>query len=102
MKFYQSLAQVNEAIGDPFLSVYQQIVIKHPKYVPGHRIFFEIMHKYKKRLIMADNVELPPLVIQFNNSDNAETMMNALTDALLNQTQEFDRYMEVIEKQVMD
>ena len=102
MKFYQSLAQVNEAIGDPFLSVYQQIVIKRPKYIPGHRIFFEIMHKYKKQLIMADNVELPPLVIQFNNSDNVETMMNALTDALLNQTQEFDRYMEVIEKQVMD
>lgn len=60
------------------------------------------MHKYKKQLIMADNVELPPLVIQFNNSDNVETMMNALTDALLNQTQEFDRYMEVIEKQVID
>ena len=93
---------MNEAIGDPFLSVYQQIVIKRPKYIPGHRIFFEIMHKYKKQLIMADNVELPLLVKQFNNSGNAETMMNALTDTLLNQNEEFDRYMEVIEKQVMD
>lgn len=99
-KFLYSLAFVNEKIGDPCLYVYQRLVMDNPRYLPAHKAFFEAMKKQNKSLILAEGHELPVMANVFNDSTDVTTFLNIVKEKLNNAPEEFDNYIETIEKQM--
>ena len=99
--FMQSLAEVNQRIGDPFLDVYQKIVLKNPEYIPAHRAFYEAMHMSDRELVLPDDQQLPILAEAFNNNADADSFVDALEQAHLNDKEEFSKYVSVIKKQYL-
>ena len=101
VKFMQSLAEVNQRIGDPFLDVYQKIVLNNPEYIPAHRAFYEAMHTSDRKLVLPDDQQLPILAEAFNNNADADSFVDALEQAHLNNKEEFAKYISVIKKQYL-
>jgi hypothetical protein len=102
LKFIYSFATVNETIGDPCLGAYQRIVIEHPNYLRGHKAFFEAMKKQNKKLILAEGYELPELALLFNETTSADAFMEKLEQAFAENSQEFNKYNETINKQLLE
>lgn len=102
LKFIYSLATVNEAIGDPFLWAYQEIVIERPNYLYGHKAFFRAMKKQNKKLVLAEGNELPELALLFNEMTSVDAFIEKLEQAFTENRQEFNKYNETINKQSLE
>lgn len=102
MKLYYSFASVNEEIGDPCLEYYQTIALERQEYLPGHKVFFEAMHKKRKKLVLAEGQEMPALASLFNRTSSSKDFEKALKEALTNQPDEFNKYIDGVKKQTLE
>lgn len=101
-KFFRSFAQVNEAIGDPCLGAYQNIVLQFPEYIQGHSDFFMAMKRQHKELVLAEGHELPELAVLFNEMQSADEFMQSLTSYIAENKQGLNDFIDTVRKQLLD
>lgn len=102
MKFIHSVAMINEYVGDPCLGTYQNVVIQRPEYFQGHVNFFNVMTRHGKKLVVAEGHELPELAQFFNDATSVDDFSESLKQAMSENKAEFEKYMAVIKKQMLD
>jgi hypothetical protein len=96
------LAQVNEAIGDPCLAAYQQVVLQFPEYIQGHRDFFMAMKSQDKKLVLAEGHELPSLAVHFNDAQSVDEFVLNLISLIPDNKKELNDYIDTVRKQLLD
>lgn len=101
-KFYRSFAQVNEVIGDPCLGGYQEVVLKHPEYIPGHAEFFVAMKRENLKLVLAEGHELPALAVLFNEAQSVDEFVESLKSAIAEDKEELNRFVDTVRKQILE
>ena len=102
LKFFYSLAKVNETIGDPCLAAYQNIVLQRRTYLPGHADFFNAMKRARRDIILAEGHELPELAVLFNRTDSVEEFVQKLKEVMSADKSELDRYISALRKQILE
>lgn len=102
LKFFYSLAKVNETIGDPCLAAYQNIVLQRRTYLPGHADFFNAMKRARRDIILAEGHELPELAVLFNRTDSVEEFVQKLNEVMSADKRELDRYISAVRKQILE
>lgn len=102
LKFINSIAIVNEIIGDPCLGAYQRVVIERPDYLRAHKAFYEAMKKQDKKLVLAEGHELPELAKLFNETSSSATFMEKLSQTCNENQKELDKYVDTIRKQSLE
>lgn len=102
LKFIYSLAAVNEAIGDPCISYYIKIAVERPDYLPVYRKLFEAMRREGRKLVLAEGHELPDLAKEFNEEEDADSFITKLKDCRSSSPDDFEAFVDVLGKQVVD
>lgn len=101
-KFFRSFAQVNEAIGDPSLGGYQEVVLKHPEYIQGHIEFFAAMKRQHKNLVLAEGHELPALAVLFNETQSVDTFVESLKSLIAEDKVGLNNFIDTVRKQILE
>jgi hypothetical protein len=101
-KFICSLAQVNEAIGDPSLGGYQEVVLRHPEYIQGQVKFFMAMKRQHMKLVLAEDHELPALAILFNGAQSVDEFVESLKTIIAEDKEELAKFIDTVRKQILE
>lgn len=101
-KFIYSLAVVNEIIGDNCLGIYRRVVVLRPDYMIAQKAFFVAMKNAFRDLTLAEGHELPELAKLFNKTASAEEFIETLKQAKAENSREFRKFIETINKQVFE
>ena len=99
-KLVYSFAIVNEKIGDPYLTYYQNLATQYsPTYLPAHASFFMGMKRLNRKLVLAEGQELPNLAKIFNKSKSVDVFLAELQMAKESNQEDFWKFIDVISKQ---
>lgn len=100
MSFVLFVAVVNEAVGDPCLGYYQDVVLNRPNYLPAHVAFFNAMKKQNRSLALAEGHDLPEMSLLFNDASSVSEYTDALVRSLASDRDGFNKHLAAIGKQV--
>ena len=101
-KFFRSLAQVNEVIGDPSLGGYQEVVLRHPEYIQGQIEFFVAMKRQRMKLVLAEGHELPALAVLFNGAQSVDEFVESLKSVIAEDKEGLAKFIDTVRKQMLE